>query len=236
MTRKDTILVAVVINAGLLAILFTTAVIYDTDFGVDQAEFSLSTPPPVGAPPPLIAPNAFPIYTIADEVDHALGYYASTTSPGGEGTSFSTLPLSLKGEGSEDTRSSFVEVRVKKGDVLEKIARTYKTTVNAIKTLNELQSEHLSIGQVLRVPVQRELPTTHSIALRNGNESGRDIPVETPIKEERQEAVYYTVKAGDNPWKIARQCHVKYEDILRLNHLDGEKARNLQVGERIRVK
>ena len=39
MTRKDTILIAVVINAGLLAILFMTAVIYDTDKASIRSSF-----------------------------------------------------------------------------------------------------------------------------------------------------------------------------------------------------
>jgi peptidoglycan endopeptidase LytF len=48
--------------------------------------------------------------------------------------------------------------------------------------------------------------------------------------------VYYVVKSGDSPWKIAKQFNVKPEDILQLNHLDEEKARNLKIGDRIRIK
>ena len=50
------------------------------------------------------------------------------------------------------------------------------------------------------------------------------------------EPVYYVIKSGDNPWKIARQFGVKYDEILRLNQLDEEKARNLKIGDRVRVK
>lgn len=48
--------------------------------------------------------------------------------------------------------------------------------------------------------------------------------------------MYYIVKGGDNPWKIAKQFQVNFDDILRLNNLDEEKARNMKIGDRIRVK
>ena len=50
------------------------------------------------------------------------------------------------------------------------------------------------------------------------------------------EPVYHTIKNGDNPWKIAKQFRIKVEDLLRLNDLDEAKARNLKVGEKIRIR
>nr|WP_300777163.1 LysM peptidoglycan-binding domain-containing protein [uncultured Acetatifactor sp.] len=40
------------------------------------------------------------------------------------------------------------------GDSLWQIARRYGTTVEAIKSLNGLKSDLLSIGQVLRIPAR----------------------------------------------------------------------------------
>lgn len=50
------------------------------------------------------------------------------------------------------------------------------------------------------------------------------------------EGEYYTVESGDNPWTIAKKCHVRYSDIVALNHLNEEKARNLQAGDRVRIR
>lgn len=50
------------------------------------------------------------------------------------------------------TTPSNVTYTVKKGDTLYGIANTYNTTVNAIKTLNNLSSNSLSIGQTLILP------------------------------------------------------------------------------------
>jgi len=119
--------------------------------------------------------------------------------------------------------SNVVDITVKSGDVLERIARTNGTTVEAIKELNQLKSERLRIGQILKVPVNTAPIKT----------------IEAPkpaLQQISADTVYYTIKSGDNPWKIARQFHVKMDDLLRLNNLDEEKARNLKVGDRIRIR
>lgn len=47
---------------------------------------------------------------------------------------------------------SYFEYTVRSGDSLWKLAQKYGTTVNAIKSLNKLNSDILNIGQVLRIP------------------------------------------------------------------------------------
>ena len=46
----------------------------------------------------------------------------------------------------------YVDHVVRKGDVLEKIARNYKTSVEEIVEINRLSSTTLQIGQELRLP------------------------------------------------------------------------------------
>lgn len=55
-------------------------------------------------------------------------------------------------------------------------------------------------------------------------------------KETISSDAYYTVKAGDNPWKIAKKFHISFEKLLQLNHLDEAKARNLKIGQKLKIK
>jgi len=251
MTRKDTILIAVVINAGLLAILFTTAVIYDTDKAIAPIELSS----PLAAGKPAQADPAQNIVAVAaatgDEVDNVLKYYAASPSSQPfvvetQPETYAPEPIAIQSNAPDEedfsakereaAQGNYVEVTVKKGDVLEKIARANKSSVGAIKRANKLQDEALSIGQVLKIPVkQNSLASAAPIIKPEATaESRQDLKKES--EPEKTEAVYHIVKSGDNPWKIAKQYNVKYEDILRLNRLDEEKARNLKIGDRIRVK
>ncbi len=78
---------------------------------------------------------------------------------------------------------------VKKGDNLYQIALQYDTTVDALKTLNGLTSNLLSIGQVLKIPSS------------SSNE------------------IVYTVVAGDNLYQIARKFGTTVGAIMTRNNL-----------------
>lgn len=251
MTRKDTILIAVVINAGLLAILFTTAVIYDTDGGSEQMEFATSLADHKISSSETAASNLIAAASTGDEVDNVLKYY---NSPANQPIVVQTLPetyvsdpMTLQPNATEDEDSAesglaspspqerFTEVTVKRGDVLEKIARANKTSVAAIKSANHLASERLSIGQVLKIPVKQTSSVSASAAtIESKVEAKQEIKKESKVAE--AEPVYYVIKSGDNPSKIAKQFGLKYNEILRLNNMDEEKARNLKIGDRVRIK
>ena len=79
---------------------------------------------------------------------------------------------------------------VKSGDSLYKIAQQYNTTVNELKNLNNISSNLLSIGQVLKIPSST---------------------IEPPIT--------YTVKRGDSLYKIAEQYNTTVNDLMKLNNL-----------------
>jgi LysM repeat protein len=238
MSRKDTILIAVIINAGLLAILFATAIIYDTDKLIDHTEFdtSLAEASQVTSDSMKLIASHQP----QDEMDRhvrevepvvpslmeqeELYFQDPDVNKVGQ-----TDYIEMKSENINPPKGDFVEVTVKKGDSLEKIARANSTTISAIKKANQLNSERLSIGQMLKIPLKKDQ------AIEQAPIVAAPPPVVKPSSNQ-SEAVYHTVKSGDNPWKIAKQYGVKYEDILRLNHLDEDKARNLKIGDRIRVK
>ncbi len=84
---------------------------------------------------------------------------------------------------------------VQAGDTLYSIARKFNLTVDELKALNNLTNNNLSIGQVLI------------------------ISEETNIPPQPGDAIVYTVQAGDTLYKIANQYGVTVADIIELNNL-----------------
>ena len=126
--------------------------------------------------------------------------------------------------------SDFVEVKVKKGDVLEKIARHHHTTVAEIMKANRLTSTNLRIGQVLKIPNKTiKKAETSSIAY-----SPSAPATATATATSDNSAKFYTVKKGDSPWTIAVKNHLKVEELLKLNNMSEDQARRLKPDARLR--
>ena len=83
---------------------------------------------------------------------------------------------------------------IKKGDKLYAIAKKYNTTVDQIKQLNNLTTNTLSIGQVIKIP------TTEII----------EIPTKT---------ITYTVKPGDTLYSLAKEYNTTVNNIKEKNNL-----------------
>jgi len=210
--RKDTILIAVLMNVGLLSILFITAMSYE-----DETIAAKPKPQPVVVEATVVETPSEYLQLVSsqdlpnDEVDRVLQAYEEqkkTEEP----------PAQIKEPPKESKKH--VEITVKRGDSLERIARANKTTVSTIKKLNNLKTDRLRIGQVLKIP----LPDKKVASVT---------PTQTTPPPG---AVFYEMQSGDNPWKVAKKFNVSYESIIELNELDESKAKNLKPGDKIRIK
>lgn len=85
---------------------------------------------------------------------------------------------------------------VKKGDSLYSIANKYNTTVEELKRINNLTSNILSIGQVLKLPSDKESNI-----------------------EKEENTISYTVQKGDSLYSIARKYDTTIDRIKDLNNL-----------------
>lgn len=253
MSRRDTIIIAVLVNAGLMALLFMLAINTEGERISDRFELSQSfaepqrpvVPEPAAAAPIVLADlngtdevDAFLKDLVITEYAPGFGYEENilevASSPVAIAKQPPAAPPAEISSKQPDNTARYVDITVKRGDALEKIARHNGTTVEAIKKANNLTSTKLSIGQVLRVPVS---PNAAAASVAEATQPAKKAaPVETKPAASAVEPQYYTIKSGDNPWKIAKQFQVRFDDLLKLNDLDEEKARSLKVGDKIRVR
>lgn len=100
---------------------------------------------------------------------------------------------------------------VKKGDTLWNIAKAHGLTVDELKSINNLSSNALSIGQTLKV-----------------TQESAGVPEPTPTPGE----IAYTVKKGDSLYAIARRYNTTVDEIKRLNNLS---SNNLSIGQKLYI-
>lgn len=110
--------------------------------------------------------------------------------------------LKLKEEETPTNKDTYI---VKSGDTLYGIANSYGMTVDELKRMNNLTSNVLSIGQVLKV---------------SGSTGPSDVDD------------YYIVKPGDSLYKIANMFNTSVNELKRVNNLTSNL---LSIGQRLLI-
>jgi peptidoglycan endopeptidase LytF len=237
-SRRDTVIIAMLVNIALLFVLFASATKNHDDLEKEIPPPAVEKTVPKPAEnmlteiPELVQTKNQATQPPVDEIDEILQQYAlkqqqiqpQTTQNIEQAPPPPTVEPKKKGTAA----NSFVEVKVKKGDTLAKIAKPYGVTVEQIMACNGLVNSKLQIGQVLKIPPVDK-------AAKNSPKKETSAPPQEGIINEAA-AQYYIIKSGDNPWTIARKFHLKFEDLLALNDLNEEKARNLKIGQKIRIR
>ena len=137
---------------------------------------------------------------------------------------------------------------VKKGDSLYQIAIKYGTTVNELKKINNLTSNSLSIGQILKIPekivesseekntytvqkgnslyqIAKEYGTTIDELKKINNLTsnnliiGQKLILPTLSSPDNQEFDIYTVQKGDSLYQIAKKYNITIDNLKKLNNL-----------------
>ena len=110
--------------------------------------------------------------------------------------------LKIPSPSTSTTGTNYITYKVVSGDSLYSIAKKYNTNVNTIKTLNNLTSNLLSIGQILKIPSSGTNYTT------------------------------YTVVSGDSLYSIARKYNTTVDKIRTLNNLT---SNILSIGQILKI-
>ncbi|EPP34532.1 lysM domain protein [Chlamydia ibidis] len=243
MNRRDTIIIAAVVNAVLLLVLFTTAKHADSKnvdipLGVVPSKVveiapqlekvvEKSSEVVVEAGPQRIVKEELaaqfteskPVVVNPVPISVAPQAAAPVKSPTVAHLTPANPEVSDSTKERESVHPSYTTIVVKKGDFLERIARANQTTVATLMQINDLSSTQLKIGQVIKVPVSDKVASPK-------NPQAKVVDPED----------YYIVQDGDSPWTIALRHHIRLEELLKMNDLDEQKARKLRAGDRLRIR
>jgi LysM repeat protein len=115
--------------------------------------------------------------------------------------------ISLLAQHSHETVPQTATYTVKSGDSLSLIAKIFNTTVIELKTLNNLTSDVIKIGQFLKVPAGTQTATE---------------PTPAPAKT-------YTVQSGDTLWRVATSNGLTVTQLKSYNNLTSDFLRVGQV-------
>lgn len=107
------------------------------------------------------------------------------------------------------THVSYHTYTVLSGDTLYLISKKYNTTVSELKSINNLASDLLNVGQVLKVP---------NATVENGQSS--------------QIANTYIVKSGDTLWSIATKNGLTVNELKSYNDLT---SNNINIGQELKL-
>lgn len=97
---------------------------------------------------------------------------------------------------------------VLQNDNLYEIANKYNTTVEILKLLNNLESNILQIGQILKLP---------NYNIQNTNPG---------------DYIIYTIKKGDNLFNISKKYNISLEELINFNN---QGSTLLKIGEELLI-
>lgn len=147
---------------------------------------------------------------------------------------------------------------VKSGDSLWSIAKKFNVNLDQLKGANNLTSNLLRVGQILKIPMIIEEPTNaqkyivqsgdtlykianqfetttddliniNQLATTNLN-IGDELLI--PFIEETSEYTVYQIEPGDSLYGIAKQNNITMDELIRYNNLNTPL---LQIGQQIRI-
>ena len=145
---------------------------------------------------------------------------------------------------------------VQRGDSLWSIAKKFGVTVNELKDVNNLSSNTLSIGQLLKIPTQEQEITSDTYIVKSGDSLysiaqkynttvdelkklnnltsnllsiGQSLKI--PTKSENN-YIEYTVKKGDNLYSISRNYGLTQSELMDYNNLTSNL---LSIGQILKI-
>lgn len=112
-------------------------------------------------------------------------------------------------------RKSVVHL-VRRGDVLNKIAKKYHVSVSELKKWNHLSSNRLRFGQ--KLTIWRE-------GYQKNEDKSQLAKTATPHKQVKNPKNVYYVQPGDTLWSISQKTDAPIDQIKKINRLKGNELK-----------
>lgn len=155
----------------------------------------------------------------------------------------------------KETDVTTSEYIVSKGDTLYGIAQKFGTTVDNLKSINNLTTDSLAIGQILKIPSEESNTNTYTVksgdtlygiaskynttvdelkSLNNLTSNTLSIgqTLKIPSGTTSDNSSTYTVKSGDTLYGIANKYDTTVDAIKNLNNLS---SNNLSIGQVLKI-
>lgn len=164
--------------------------------------------------------------------------------------------LKLKSDSNNSSNKN--QYIVKRGDTLYSIALKNNTTVDKLRELNNLNTNTLTIGQILALPIETDIDEydiyvvnkgdslwsisrkfnidiNDLIELNNLNDLTLQInqSILVPKQQENIETDIYIVKKGDTLWSISNKLNIPVQTLKELNNLNSNL---LKVNQQLKIK
>ena len=128
-----------------------------------------------------------------------------------------TIPCNVVND-YKDNDNNYVSYIVEKGDSLYSIANKFGTTVDRIKSLNDLKTNTISVGQTLIVDDRKGVSSV--------------LECFGDLEFDNLNYLNYMVVKGDSLYSIAKKYNTSVDEIKRLNGLD---SNNLNIGMVLKI-
>ncbi len=152
--------------------------------------------------------------------------------PAGTGEKGLVALAAVPPEKRQTPRIEFAEHRVRRGETLSKIARKYRTSVQAIVDANRLGSRNrLVVGQRLMIPDAAGVASSTTRVASSGNTGSPKRTSSRASAPAGSEKAVYVVRSGDTLSRIAEVHGVSTTMLRRWNQV----GRHIRPGDRLTV-
>lgn len=164
--------------------------------------------------------------------------------------------LKLKSDSNNSSNKN--QYIVQRGDTLYSLALKYNTTVDKLRKLNNLNTNTLTIGQILVLPIENDIDEYDIYVVKKGDSlwsisrkfnidindlielnNLKDLTLQmnqsilVPKQQENIETDLYIVKKGDTLWSISNKLNIPVQTLKELNNLNSNL---LNVNQQLKIK